>query len=47
MTYDVNSTDKIAVPFPAAVIESANREVFVNTVRGVEKSVKSPAPPAG
>ena len=48
MTYDVKSTDKIAVPFPSAVIESANREVFVNTVRGVEKSVKVPAaPPAG
>ncbi len=45
MTYEVKSTDKIAVPFPAAVIESANREVFVNTVRGVEKAVK--APPAG
>ena len=45
MTYAVKSTDKIAVPFPAAVIESANREVFVNTVRGVEKTVK--APPAG
>lgn len=45
MIYQVKSTDKIAVPFPAAVIEAANREVFVNTVRGVEKAVK--APPAG
>jgi hypothetical protein len=45
MTYEVKSTDKIAVPFPAAVIEGANREVFVNTVRGIEKQIKSP--PAG
>ena len=42
MIYEVKSTDKIAVPFPASVIESANREVFVNTVRGVEKAVKAP-----
>jgi ribosome-associated toxin RatA of RatAB toxin-antitoxin module len=48
ITYDVKSTDKIAVPFPAAVIESANREVFVNTVRGIEKSLNGAAPaPAG
>jgi len=45
ITYEAKSTDKIAVPFPAAVIESANRETFVNTVRGVEKALK--APPAG
>ena len=45
VTYEVKSVDKIAVPFPAAVIESANREVFVNTVRGIEKALK--APPAG
>lgn len=46
ITYEVQSTDKIAVPFPASVIEGANREVFVNTVRGIEKQVKSP-PAAG
>jgi Polyketide cyclase / dehydrase and lipid transport len=44
--YEVKSTDKIAVPFPAAVLEGANREVFVNTVRGIEKQIKSP-PAAG
>ena len=45
ITYEAKSTDKIAVPFPASVIESAQRETFVNTVRGVEKALK--APPAG
>jgi hypothetical protein len=44
IVYAVKSTDKIAVPFPASVIEGANREVFVNTVRGIEKNVKAPAP---
>lgn len=44
--YEVKSTDKIAVPFPDAVIEGANREVFVNTVRGIEKQIKAP-PAAG
>jgi len=44
ITYAVKSTDKIAVPFPASVIEGANREVFVNTVRGIEKNLKAPAP---
>lgn len=45
--YDATSTDKIAIPFPAAVIESANRETFVNTVRGINKLLGAPAPPAG
>lgn len=47
VTYDAKSTDKIAVPFPAAVIESANRETFVNTVRGINKllgAVPAPTP---
>jgi hypothetical protein len=47
LTYEVKSTDKIAVPFPASLIESANRETFVNTVRGVNKVVGAPAAPAG
>ena len=47
LTYEVTSTDKIAVPFPAAVIESANRETFVNTIRGINKAVGAPAPAAG
>ncbi len=43
--YDAKSTDKIAIPFPAAVIESANRETFVNTVRGINKLLgAAPAP---
>lgn len=45
ITYEAKSIDKIAVPFPASVIESANRETFVNTIRGVTKQVG--APPAG
>lgn len=32
--------DKIAMPFPQSVLDSANRETYVNTVRGVEKSIK-------
>lgn len=46
LTYEAKSVDKIAVPFPAAVIESANRETFVNTVRGINKQVGAPAPAA-
>jgi hypothetical protein len=46
VTYEVKSTDKIAVPFPDAVIEGANREVFVNTVRGIEKQIGAPPAPA-
>jgi preprotein translocase subunit YajC len=46
ITYEVKSTDKIAVPFPESVIEGANREVFVNTVRGIEKQINAP-PAAG
>ena len=42
ITYEAKSTDKIAVPFPASVIESANRETFVNTIRGVAKAVGAP-----
>jgi hypothetical protein len=45
LTYEAKSTDKIAVPFPASVIESANRETFVNTIRGINKYVGG-APPA-
>ncbi|MBX3028112.1 hypothetical protein KF840_24760 [bacterium] len=45
LTYEAKSTDKIAVPFPAAVIESANRETFVNTIRGINKMVGGAPPP--
>jgi hypothetical protein len=47
VVYEAKSTDKIAVPFPASVIESANRETFVNTVRGIAKQVGASAAPAG
>jgi hypothetical protein len=32
--------DKIAVPFPQSVLDSANREIYVNTVRGIQKFAK-------
>ena len=40
LTYISVSKDKIAVPFPQSVLDSANRETYVNTVRGVEKTLK-------
>jgi hypothetical protein len=46
LTYEAKSVDKIAVPFPAALIESANRETFVNTIRGINKMVGGAAPAA-
>lgn len=42
LVYTTTSKDKIAVPFPQSVLDSANRETYVNTVRGIEKSVKQP-----
>lgn len=42
LTYTTTSKDKIAVPFPQSVLDSANRETYVNTVRGIQKSVKQP-----
>jgi hypothetical protein len=48
VTYEAKQTDKIANPFPDGVIETANREVFVNTIRGINKALNgAPAPPAG
>ncbi len=40
LVYTTVSKDKIAVPFPQSVLDSANRETYVNTVRGIEKTVK-------
>ena len=40
LVYTSTSRDKIAVPFPQSVLESANRETYVNTVRGIEKQIK-------
>lgn len=48
LTYDAKATDKIPNPLPDGVIETAQREVFVNTVRGINKSLGAvPAPTAG
>lgn len=38
VTYNSKSTDKIALPFPQSVVDSANREIFVNTIRGLKKA---------
>jgi hypothetical protein len=40
LTYTTTSKDKIHVPFPQSVLDSANRETYVNTVRGIEKRIK-------
>jgi hypothetical protein len=37
VVYDATARDKVAIPFPQSVLESANRETFVNTMRGVKK----------
>jgi uncharacterized membrane protein len=42
LTYTTTSKDKINVPFPQSVLDSANRETYVNTVRGIQKTVKQP-----
>lgn len=39
--YHSAARDKVAVPFPSSVLEGANRETFVNTIRGVKKSIGS------
>jgi preprotein translocase subunit YajC len=45
VVYVTEARQKVALPFPQGVLDSANREVFVNTMRGVAKTVG--APPAG
>ena len=40
LTYISTARDKIAVPFPQSVLDSANLETYVNTVRGIQKFVK-------
>ena len=40
LVYSTTSKDKVAVPFPQSVLDGAGREVFVNTVRGLQKVVK-------
>jgi len=39
LVYDSVSKDKVQVPFPQDVIDGATREIYVNTVRGVERSL--------
>ena len=36
--YTSKSKDKIAVPFPQSVVDGANKEIFVNTIRGLKKA---------
>jgi len=40
LEYTTVAKDKIAVPFPQSVLDSAGRETYVNTVRGIEKVLK-------
>jgi hypothetical protein len=40
LIYTTTARDKVAVPFPQSVLDSAGRETFVNTVRGLQKVVK-------
>ncbi len=37
ITYESKGRDKVALPFPQSVVDSANRELFVNTMRGAKK----------
>jgi len=43
IVYTAVAKDKIAVPFPQSVMDSASRETYVNTIRGIEKSLHRPA----
>jgi hypothetical protein len=43
LTYDATATDKVANPLPDGVVETAQREVFVNTIRGINKSINPAA----
>ncbi len=44
--YSTVAREKVALPFPRSVLDSAGRETFVNTVRGIEKLLQQPAPAA-
>lgn len=37
VVYTTTAREKVALPFPRSVLDSAGRETFVNTVRGIEK----------
>jgi len=38
--YESKGRDKVALPFPQSVVDSANRETFVNTMRGAKKAAQ-------
>ena len=40
LTWISTAKDKIAVPFPQSVLDGAERETYVNTIRGLQKAVK-------
>lgn len=40
LTWTSTAKDKVAVPFPQSVLDGAQRETYVNTVRGIQKAVK-------
>ena len=39
IVYDATAKDKISVPLPQSVVEGAMRQTFVQTVRGLKKSI--------
>lgn len=39
VVYETEARQKVSLPFPQSVLDSANRETFVNTIRGAQKSV--------
>jgi len=41
LTYEASGTDKVSVPVPESVMESASKQTYVNTVRGITKVAKS------
>jgi hypothetical protein len=43
VVYVTTARQKVALPVPQAVLDSANREVFVNTMRGVAKTIGAAA----
>lgn len=42
VVYTTTAREKVALPFPRSVLDSAGRETFVNTVRGIEKLLQQP-----
>jgi len=42
ITYEVERRDKVNLPVPKSVVDSASRQTFVNTVRGLRRWIKGP-----